>query len=213
MGDIVNVTESIPRLNVCISGTGPIENVEVRNGLDLITVARPYQAMDLGSRIKITWCGAEVKGRNRMTRWDGHLVVRDNAIAEITPINFWNKNYPLQRAGKEHVQWRSATTGGTSGMILRLEKSGQGFIDIHTLQRDITCDISTLEMHPQVWDCGGLKKEISILRLPDQPIDPTFSFDLDLESLHTGDNPIYVRVTQEDAHMAWSSPIYLVKHT
>jgi hypothetical protein len=25
-----------------------------------------------------------------------------------------------------------------------------------------------------------------------------------------GDNPLYVRLTQEDGHQAWSSPIYVV---
>jgi hypothetical protein len=26
-----------------------------------------------------------------------------------------------------------------------------------------------------------------------------------------GDIPVYIRVTQEDGHQAWSSPIYLIK--
>jgi hypothetical protein len=34
---------------------------------------------------------------------------------------------------------------------------------------------------------------------------------LDLETLHKRDNPIYIRVTQEDGHMAWTSPVYLVR--
>jgi hypothetical protein len=26
-----------------------------------------------------------------------------------------------------------------------------------------------------------------------------------------GDNPLYVRITQEDGHLVWSSPIYLYR--
>ena len=28
--------------------------------------------------------------------------------------------------------------------------------------------------------------------------------------LRAGDNPLYVRLTQEDGHQAWSSPIYAI---
>ena len=28
--------------------------------------------------------------------------------------------------------------------------------------------------------------------------------------LQRGDNPLYVKVVQEDGHVAWSSPVYLV---
>jgi len=35
----------------------------------------------------------------------------------------------------------------------------------------------------------------------------------DLTDTHpaAGDIPVYIRVTQEDGHQAWSSPIYLIK--
>ncbi|HUT19133.1 MAG TPA: hypothetical protein VM366_08230 [Anaerolineae bacterium] len=35
-------------------------------------------------------------------------------------------------------------------------------------------------------------------------------FSLPLTALGPGDNPIYVKLAQEDGHMAWSSPIYVV---
>jgi hypothetical protein len=34
-------------------------------------------------------------------------------------------------------------------------------------------------------------------------------FELPLGRLRRGDNPIYVKVTQRDGHLAWSSPIYV----
>ena len=147
-----------------------------------------------------------------MATWDGHLYIRGNAITGITPLNFWNCNQPLEMKDNHMMVWQSATTGGTSGMIITLEKENAGFLDIHTHQRDVICEIEDLGIQSQVWDCGGVQKEIRVVRLPDQPGPSAFSFDLDLVSLRLGDNPIYIRVTQEDAHMAWTSPIYLVKH-
>ena len=49
-----------------------------------------------------------------------------------------------------------------------------------------------------------------VYRLP-EPEDQreTIDFSLPLNKLHSGDNPIYVKVIQQDGHMAWSSPIYV----
>jgi len=60
-----------------------------------------------------------------------------------------------------------------------------------------------------VWECGGLRKRIEVYRLPNRKPSREFSFALPLTELHEGDNPIYIRMTQEDGHMAWTSPIYL----
>ena len=60
-----------------------------------------------------------------------------------------------------------------------------------------------------MWACGGLRKEIRAYRLPDHQGSREFSFSLPLTALHEGDNPMYVRLTQQDGHMAWTSPVYL----
>ena len=44
----------------------------------------------------------------------------------------------------------------------------------------------------------------------DGPSDWSFEFTPSPKQLGNGDNPIYICVVQEDGHMAWSSPIYLV---
>ena len=60
---------------------------------------------------------------------------------------------------------------------------------------------------------GGLDKRISLYRLPpaDGPAHCEFSYRLPAGDCRRGDNPILVKVVQEDGHMAWSSPIYVVK--
>ena len=34
---------------------------------------------------------------------------------------------------------------------------------------------------------------------------------LPLATLRAGDTPIYIRLAQEDGHMAWTSPLYVVR--
>ncbi len=211
MGDIIPVDSQIPVSQVQCVGTAPIESVVVRNGSQEIQTIRPYGWQDLGKRIKIVWSGAEVRGRNRMVRWDGNLQVQGNSIIEAVPINFWNANHPLEQDNQHQLTWKSATTGGLAGVIITLEFADTGWLEINTLQRQVACEIASLGLDPTVWKCGGLKKEVGVYRLPDSLNTGQFNFSLPLSELHEGDNPIYVRMTQEDGHQAWSSPIYLVK--
>jgi hypothetical protein len=55
-----------------------------------------------------------------------------------------------------------------------------------------------------------MAKALSIQRLPAEPT-RQIAFALPLPDLRPGDNPIYVKLVQEDGHMAWSSPIYVVR--
>jgi hypothetical protein len=210
IGDIVEVGRGIPCLYGRLVGTAPIESVEIRNGLDVVRTLRPYGEENLGKRVKIVWSGAEVRGRDRMTLWDGDLRVDDNSIVAVTPINFWNANQPFEKKGNQQLNWKSVTTGGLTGLIITLDNPDAGTLSVNTAQRKLTCEIASLELEPKVWDCGGLRKEIRICRLPKQQRSCEFVFAQPLADLHTGDNPIYIRMTQEDGHMAWSSPIYVV---
>ena len=145
-----------------------------------------------------------------MVRWDGCMRVQGNAILDAIPLNFWNPDQALEIESQQLV-WKSITTGGVTGVILTLEKPNVGSLEIDTLQQQVACEIASVALEPKVWACGGLRKEIRAYRLPDRQRSCEFSFTLPLTTLQEGDNPIYIRMTQEDGHMAWTSPIYLVR--
>jgi hypothetical protein len=208
MGDVFPLGGEVPRLAVRAVGTAPIESVEVRNGLGLVRTLRPYDEDDLGHRVKVVWSGAEVRGRARMSAWDGSLSVKGNVLQDVVPVNFWRPDRHPNREG-DRVLWRSTTTGGVSGLILTLAESHAGDLEVETVQGRIECSIESIGADPQTWDLGGLRKRVDVYRLPKRG-SSEFSFDLPLTALRRGDNPVYVRVTQEDGHMAWSSPVYVV---
>ena len=58
-------------------------------------------------------------------------------------------------------------------------------------------------------DCGGMDIRLHIERLPDvldvRSVSGEQSFNLE----HQSEQRLYIRVTQEDGHQAWSSPIYV----
>jgi len=210
MGDVIDKGHGEPVLELRVVGSCPIEKIEVRNGTKLIHTHRPYGDEELGRRVKVTWSGAEVRGRDRMTAWDGGLKVQNNFVLSAIPVNFWNANQPLKKTDDHKLTWKSVTTGGLSGVILELEEAHVGSIFVDTLQGHAACQIESIGLEPLVWDFGGLLKEICIYRLPDRLKTREISLELPLTELHEGDNPIIVHLVQEDGHMAWSSPIYLV---
>ncbi|MCB9432819.1 MAG: hypothetical protein H6668_12640 [Ardenticatenaceae bacterium] len=107
------------------------------------------------------------------------------------------------------MAWQSVTTGGTAGVILTLAKADAGTLHIQTLQGNVEVDIAAIGLEPQIWQFGGLQKELLVYRLPDNQLTADFSFSLPLTELHEGNNPIYIHVVQEDEHRAWTSPVYL----
>ncbi len=214
MGDVISDASGTPHLYVSVVGTNPIESVDVWNGLELVKTVRPFGNKDLGSRVKVIWGGIEDRGDGRQGRavdWDGFLRLRNNLIKDVTPVNFWNPFKPLEKVSEKHVAWTSTTMGNESGIILTLDDPDSGSIEVETLQGSVTSEISAIGLQPLVWDYGGLQKRIEVYRLPEEPGSREFEFSLPLTDLRKGDNPIYIRMTQEDGQMAWSSPVYLVR--
>jgi Protein of unknown function (DUF3604) len=211
MGDVARLGKARPVLKVQFSGTAPVERLEVRNGTGLLKTWRPYAKDDLGRRIRIVWSGAEVRGRARHAAWDGRLTVRGNTIMDVTPVNFWNPDHMPKRIGRNGVAWESITTGGLAGLILTLKDSARGTVTIETEQKRLSRAIKAIGLSPRTMKCGGVRKQIQLSRLPEKGrTQQDVAFELPLGQLKSGDNPIYVCAVQEDGHMAWSSPIYLV---
>ena len=145
--------------------------------------------------------------------WDGGVSVPKNAITDFTPINFHNTEKTCRRTGKSELAWESITTGGVAGVITTLAKPREGVMVVETPHRRFRVDLSRLGSRGRRWDLGGLGQRLSVYRLPPAGGNRsmTFTFRVRPEQLHAGDNPLYVHVVQEDGHMAWSSPVYLVR--
>lgn len=212
MGSIVEASRDRPfEVSLSVTGTAPIERVEIRNGMRVLQTLRTYSSKDLSNRVKVLWEGAEVRGRGRQVNWDGGLKLARARIDSFQPINFWNQEKRCEQTGPRELQWQSLTTGGVAGVILELD-SLAGDVAIETTQRKLRTAISRLGIKGRSLAAGGLEKRISAYRLPaaEGPRDFAAMVRISPEHLHAGDNPLYVCVVQEDGHMAWSSPIYVV---
>ena len=211
MGDIVHLPSGNAVLKVHMIGSAPIERVDIFNGLEHLATHRPYAEDDLGDRIRVIWEGAEYRGRFRQVIWDGTAEFTGNRVTRARGINFFNKDKTLDQVSGTTLAWRALTTGNYGGFDVWLEGGMSGSIDIQTPVVSEKVDIGSIGFEDTVFDAGKLGRKLRLFRLPDD--NPHFEMTVEQEIAlrDEGDNPIYVRVTQEDGNQAWSSPIYIYR--
>jgi hypothetical protein len=102
------------------------------------------------------------------------------------------------------------TTGNFAGFDALLETPMAGNLRVETKSGVLETPLDWVVLEENRFDCGGLDKHLVVYRLPDrnQCYRAKTALVIPLESGR--DNPLYVRLTTEDGHRAWSSPIYVV---
>ena len=215
---IVADRKSPPTFRGVIHGTAPIERIELRNGMRVLKTFRTNSSQSPpaapgGTRLKILWQGAAVRGRGRQVCWDGGLQITGNRIVDFQPINFHNPEQPCEQTGPGELKWRSLTTGGVAGVIVTLAEHNKGRFSVATTEKSFKTAIRQLAAEGVAYDLGGVGKRISAYRLPAELPSRSLEFEYQpgWSDLKRGDNPVYIHVVQEDGHMAWTSPIYVIR--
>lgn len=211
MGDIVHLPSGEMELRVALETTSPIERVDIFNGVDLIETVRPFADADLGARIRVLWEGAEYRGRFREVIWDGSAEISGNTITDCAPINFLNRDKTLERNGNV-VSWKALTTGNSGGFELVLKTAQDGMLKLDTPLIRFEKAVSEIGLEDTIHDASGeLPRFVKVYRLPDENEHRSLRFSRKIDLKGSGDNPIYVRLTQEDGTRAWTSPIYVYR--
>jgi hypothetical protein len=209
MGAILSYDGDSLELSFDLLTHGAIERVEVRNRMDVVETLYPYDEAALGSRIRIVWEGSEYRGRGRQTVWDGNATLDGNAFENPQPINFWNLDKTLEQPRPDTLSWRSLTTGGFSGIDVRLRDPRAGMLKIDTPLVRTEIAVEQIGLEPVVVENGGIRRRLQVYRLPDE--NPVRQMRARVRvPLHTGsDNAVYLRITTEDGFFIYSSPIYV----
>uniref|UniRef100_UPI0039EFD1D8 DUF3604 domain-containing protein n=1 Tax=Bordetella sputigena TaxID=1416810 RepID=UPI0039EFD1D8 len=211
MGAIIEYDGDVVEFEFDVATHGAIERVEVRNRMEVVHTLHPYAAGDLGSRIRLVWEGSGYRGRGRQTVWDGEASLSGNAFVDPRPINFWNLDKTLDHPEPGRLCWKSLTTGGFSGVDVRLADSNAGVLKVHTPLIDVEVEVADIGLAPVVRENGGIQRRLQIYRLPDANEVRRMRRKVQVP-LHAGmDNAIYVRITTEDGFFIYSSPIYIAK--
>ena len=158
------------------------------------------------------WEGAEYRGRFRQVIWDGAAHLSDNRILDARPINFFNRDKTLDRTSDTSLAWRALTTGNIGGFDLWVEDAYGGTLKIETPLVKCGVPLEEIDINDEVFDKSDiLPRYLKIFRLPAENPHRKMKITRTLDLKPSGDNPIFIRVTQEDGTLAWTSPIYIYR--
>ncbi|MCC0044739.1 MAG: DUF3604 domain-containing protein [Brucellaceae bacterium] len=209
MGDIVRTELGEAQLSVAVKAPSPILDVTVFNGTTAIETCRPYSEADMGNRVRVTCAGAEYRGRGRNTLWRGRARFAGNRIVRFERFNHWNRERLFEQQGSDTVLWHAITTGNIMGFDAWLER-GDGNVVIDTNRGSLSIPVGSLASDGTAMEAGGLERSLTVQRLPVTNPHKDFAFERTVALDKTaGDNAIWIRVTTEDGHRAWTSPVYL----
>ncbi len=211
MGDIVRTADREVTFRIDVHASSPIERLEIRNGLETVETWRPFSRDELGRRIRVIWEGSEYRGRGRETVWDGSATLENNAFDRVTPINRYNLDKRFETTSPRTLEWQALTTGGFGGFDAWLADAGAGTLTIDTALVKTTIAIDDIGYDDLVFDAGGIGRRIRVFRMPDDNAASVARMERRIALRNDRDNALYVCLTQEDGHLAWSSPIYLFR--
>ncbi|MGH7715398.1 MAG: DUF3604 domain-containing protein, partial [Vulcanimicrobiaceae bacterium] len=153
--------------------------------------------------------GAEDRGRGRECVWDGRATLEGNSWHDVVPINRYNIDKTFGVEGESVVAWQAITTGGFGGFEARLDHPSTGTLSLVTPHVTATVPVSEIGRDDVVLEAGGLGRRVRLFRLPNENPHRALRLTRTLPLANDRDNAFYIRVTFEDGHVAWSSPVYV----
>lgn len=205
-----------PQISFQIDGTKPIERVDLFRGVDIIeswTVSPPVENSGDEALLRVLWGGTERKGTAKHQRvdWTGSLSVGDGTLELVEPVNF--QSYDDQASLKDvgQIDWSNKSAGNAAGLILRIRDTGSGTLQFKSGPASFEVKVAeVLDSNHRV-DAGGVGRFVQIGPPPvdDGPLQFAMTT-TDDESVN-GEFPYWIRVTQIDQSLAWSSPVYVTR--
>ena len=194
-------------------GTAPVERVDIFRGLDRIRTVTPYTAASFegSSRYRVAWAGSRVRGRDRLTPWDGHLEISAGRLVEAEPFAMENPEKGIVGRTDSSVRWVSNTTGDDDGVDLTLAAPPEAVLRFRTPAIDLDIPLADLAAGAtRVFPAGGVDLRVFARRLPARHTTRELRFEhVDPAPSQGACHAYWIRATQEDGAQAWTSPVYL----
>jgi len=82
---------------------------------------------------------------------------------------------------------------------------------LETSEANVTLSLADLSVEGNTTECGGMDIRLIASRLPARLSETSYAGTHSIPLPVDREARIFVRITQEDGHQAWSSPIYIQK--
>lgn len=210
MGDYWEAS-SAPKIQVKTAGTKPLESIELYRNKEMVYSYPIYKSEPLLNKIRIEWGGARVKGRTRHTVWDGSVTVENGMIQNAECFAFDHPDQGITKQSDHHVDWVSSTSGDHDGIILTIDGDKDTRITFTTPHGMENVTLGEIFQNPIHRDCGAVNQYYKITSYYEETGPQIVQFDWEDSCPQADRNAYWVKVTQKDGEIAWSSPLYFMK--
>lgn len=202
MGDEVTVDKDV-KVDITVNGTAPIDRIE------LFRFDEPVESVDFNAgndRVEFVWTGARAKTRHKVQDWSGGLTIDRGRIRDVEEVGFDHPAQGVTSVSDTAIRWNGKTAGNYQGVRVEFEDA-PATVDFSTPPLSASIDLEELD-EERVFDAGPVERQLSIRRIGSSS---TWDVEHTFEDAPTSDgvHPYYVRVTQADGEMAWSSPVFV----
>src|SRR5207249_961772 len=129
MGEVVENVPPSARVFAEVTGTAPIEKLELFEGKSIVATIRPsaFDSLMRSNRVRVSWRGSRIRGRGRRVNWDGTIRVEGPRIVSAVS-NFDTPVDRITNQGEHEIAFISQTTGDTDSIDLILDRADRGMI-------------------------------------------------------------------------------------
>jgi hypothetical protein len=233
MGDRCKI-QSPPKFDVFVAGTAQLESVQLFRGLKSV-YNHPMNHSHSKNHVRVLWEGASRKSSYSGVVWDGEVEISGTKLISYKKIRFDSPRSTATRISEDRLRWHSLACGYRSGIILELEDTdgaeikctadttlisasryGEGSylgsmgISYRPAERiSFAMDPEELLLGPKVIEVGSLNRRLTLSLAPDRSRQEEVTFTYIDPDPEPKENPYWVRITQTDMEMAWTSPIFV----
>jgi ribosomal protein L35AE/L33A len=217
MGSEIETTGS-PKIRVRIEGTRAIERVDLFRGVEIIkswTVSPPVAQDGDATLLRVLWGGTEQKGTARLQRvdWTGSLSVAGGTLELVEPINFQSNDDAATLVGDDRLEWNNKSAGNAAGILIRVHGDDSAKLSFKSAPTTFQVKLDEVRDKDHRFDAGGVGRFAQIGPPPNAAGPTTFTHESTDDESVTGQFPYWIRVTQIDQSLAWSSPVYVTRHS
>ncbi|MFP6603367.1 MAG: DUF3604 domain-containing protein [Pirellulaceae bacterium] len=228
-------TDSAPTIRASVTGTAPLEKVELFRGLECIGQA-PLDVQGAPNRVRILWAGSSRMMSYSGVIWDGSLCLHGARIKEVSCQRFDSPRSAIREQDEQSLNWQVWGCGYPMAIDLDLEFDDASEVSLQLSvgtrlitgpgfgghgehgpmrmsrapaeQCSIQVGLAEIQQQVQQYSLGVLDRLIRIGPVPTGQ-QTQVSWEMRDESPQAGWQPYWLRVTQQDLEMAWSSPVFV----
>jgi len=206
MGDEFSVNKA-PVIDVFVAGSDLISEIEIKRNLK--TIYRYSDSLSLKKNtIKIQWSGVRVRSRGKKTNWDGSLSIKNGSIKDLKQFAFNQPDEGASILSNQEIMWKSNTSGDIDGIEVELEYNENTQLVFNTQPVSFTISMEQLKQGRVIKEGGGINLMVEVFFAREE-ISNGVNISFEDKDILKGSNPYWIKVTQKDGHMAWSSPMYI----